>query len=111
MVPKFCPNCGHEVTVRQKIQKKSKGRITAEKKMAELEEIRPRLEAAWDAYFAVRVAYEDRLQFLAVYHKRELVSDEEYEKYRIRSNGNSFKKEINDAVKAYRAAKREDEEE
>lgn len=73
--------------------------------MAELDEIRPRLEATWSAYFAVRVEYEDSLQFLAQYHKRKIVTDDEYAKYRIRNIDS--KKELNDALKEYRKNRRE----
>ena len=73
-------------------------------KMAELDEIAPRLAEARDAYFKVRVEYEDRLQFLAQYRKRKIMTDEEYDRYRIKNRG--FEKDLNRAVKEYRESKK-----
>lgn len=84
-------------------KKKSKARISAEIKMLELDELRSKMEEAWRAYFALRVAYEDRLQFIAVYHQRQIVSFDEYEKYKIRA---VTKTELSEAVKIYRKARR-----
>jgi hypothetical protein len=83
---------------------KTKARLTAEEKMAELDEITPRLIAAQDAYFKVRVEYEDRLQFLANYRKRGHITNEEYDSYRIKSQG--FEKGLNRAVREYRESKK-----
>ena len=99
--PKCCMRCGNtvEVTV-----VKTQGRITAEAKMAELEEIAPRMYEAWDAYIKVRVEYEDRLQFLAQYRKRKVISEEEFARYRIKNQG--FEKGLNRMVKDYRDSKK-----
>lgn len=100
--PCFCGRCGAEgVDV---VEIKSKSRITAESWMAELDELRPRLEAAWSAWYEVRVAYEDRLICLAQYHKRGVISDEEYDRYRIQTQG--FKMNLNEAVREYRKNRR-----
>lgn len=100
--PSFCMFCGSPIEVEEV---KTQARLTAEAKMAELDEITPRLLAARDAYFKVRVEYEDRLQFLAQYRKRGHMTNEEYERYRIRSQG--FEKDLNRAVAEYRKSKKE----
>lgn len=99
--PRCCLRCGSvaEVTV-----VKTQARLTAEAKMAELDEIAPRLAEARDAYFKVRVEYEDRLQFLAQYRKRKVISDEEFDRYRIKNQG--FEKDLNRAVKEYRESRK-----
>lgn len=72
--------------------------------MRELDGIRPTLMAAYETWFAVRAEYEDIWQKLCIYHKRGLVTDEEFERYRttgMRSN------DINAAVSARRKRRRE----
>ena len=101
--PGFCGRCGSDSP--DVIEIKGKSRIKAEEWMAELDEIRPRLEEAWSAYFDVRVKYEDRLVNLAQYHKRKIVTEEEYDRYRI--NPQRFKIKLNDAVREYRMKRRE----
>lgn len=99
--PVCCLRCGHRLEV---AIIKSQARLTAEAKMAELDEIAPRLAEARDAYFKVRVEYEDRLQFLAQYRKRKVITDEEFDRYRIKNQG--FDKDLNRAVKEYRESKK-----
>ena len=100
--PCFCGRCGFDLP--DVVEIKSKSRIKAESWMAELDEIRPRLEAAWSAYYDVRVEYEDRLICLAQYHKRGIITDEEYDSYRISTQ--NFKLNINEAVREYRKNRR-----
>ena len=100
--PSFCGRCGYDEP--NVVRVKSKSRVTAEAWMAELDGIRPRLEAAWSAYFDVRVEYEDRLVCLAQYHKRGIITDEEYDSYRIKTQ--NFKLNINEAVREYRKNRR-----
>lgn len=101
--PGFCGQCGnHRIDL---TRVKTKGRITAESKMEELESIRPRLGNAWNEYFAVRVEYEDVLQFLAQYHKRGLITEAEYDKYRVKEQG--LKKDLSKAVAELRKKRRE----
>ena len=97
--PRYCPQCGSADMIVTVV--KSKSRITAEEKMAELDTLRPRLEAAWDEYYALRTAYEDLMQFLVVYKRRGIVSDDEWRRYRI-----DWKSELNGELKKYRAGKR-----
>ncbi len=97
--PRFCPQCGSAEMVVTKETPKS--RITAEAKMAELDVLRPRLEAAWDEYSALRSEYEDLMQFLVVYKRRGIVSDEEWTRYRI-----DWKTKLNEELKKYRDRKR-----
>jgi hypothetical protein len=79
--------------------------MTAERKMAELDEIKPRLKKAREEYFAIRIEYEDCLQYLAQYHKRKIVSDAEYDTYRIKEQ--SLVKDLNERLKEHRAKKKE----
>lgn len=96
--PCFCGKCGYMGPEVVKVG--TTARRTVERKMAELDEIRPRLEKAWDAYFAVRVEYEDVIQYLAQYHKRGIMSQSEYDRYRIRNLG--LRKDLNAATREYR---------
>lgn len=100
--PSFCMFCRSPIEVEEV---KTQARLTAEAKMAELDEIAPRLLAAQEAYFKVRVEYEDRLQFLAQYRKRGHITNEEYDRYRMRSQ--NFLKDLNRAVAAYRNSRKE----
>lgn len=95
--PGFCMFCGSPIEVEEI---KTKARIAAEAKMAEMDEILPQLVAARDAYFKIRVEYEDRLQFLAQYRKRGHVEGEEYERYRMKAQ--DFERNLNRALKEYR---------
>lgn len=99
MPPRYCPQCGSDAVIVEIV--KSKSRVTAEMKMAELDDLRPQLEAAWNAYYELRTAYEDRMQFLVVYKRRGIVSESEWLRYRI-----DWKSELNDELKKYRAGKR-----
>lgn len=99
--PKCCLRCGGHLNV---TVVKTQARLTAEAKMAELDEIAPRLAEARDAWFKVRVEYEDRLQFLAQYRRRKVITDEEFDRYRIKNQG--FEKDLNRAVKLYRESKK-----
>lgn len=99
--PKCCLMCGGRLDV---TVVKTQARLTAEAKMAELEEIAPRLAEARDAWFKVRVEYEDRLQFLAQYRRRKVITDEEFDRYRIKNQG--FEKDLNRAVKLYRESRK-----
>ena len=99
--PVCCMRCGSRAEV---TAVKTQARLTAEAKMAELEEIAPRLAEARDAYFKVRVEYEDRLQFLAQYRKRKVITDEEFDRYRIKNQ--NLEKGLNRAVKEYREDKK-----
>lgn len=104
VVPAFCPQCGSNgifVDI-----EKPKSRVTAESKMVELDELRPRLESAWNEYWGLRVAYEDLLQFLVVYKRRGIVSEEELSQYRV--NDLCRKQDLNAAIKEYRAKKWEE---
>lgn len=101
--PMCCMMCGSRAEV---TAVKTQARLTAEAKMAELDEIAPRLAEARDAYFKIRVEYEDRLQFLAQYRKRKVMTDEEYDRYRIKNQG--FEKDLNRAVKSYREDRRKE---
>lgn len=101
--PRFCPQCGDGgIAV---AAEKTKARITAEDRMIEMDELRPRLEAAWNEYWDLRVAYEDRLQFLVTYKRRGIVSDEELAEYRV--NDLDRRRDLNAALKEYRARKGE----
>lgn len=101
--PMCCMMCGSRAEV---TAVKTQARLTAEAKMAELDEIAPRLAEARDAYFKIRVEYEDRLQFLAQYRKRKVMTDEEYDRYRIKNQG--FEKDLNRAVRSYREDRRKE---
>lgn len=102
-VPGFCAQCGNDHAVVTPF--KTKSRVTAESKMQELDNLRPRLDAAWNEYFAMRVEYEDALQFLAQYHKRGIVSADEYNSRKLKYQ--SVKKELNEALKEFRAKRQE----
>ena len=101
--PKFCLKCSGEL----EIIRHSKARKTVEAKMAEMDEIAPRLEAARNAYWEVLVEYSDLLQFVANYHKRGVMTDEEYERYKIK--GQNFPKNLNAAIAEYRRNKKKEE--
>ena len=98
--PKFCLKCGATAEI---TPTKTKARVTAEARMAMCEELRPRMEEAWENFAKLRVEYEDSLVFLAQYHKRKIISQEEYDRYRIRTQ--NYKLNINEAVKEYRKEK------
>lgn len=97
----YCAACGSGRIMVSEI--KGKARITAESKMAVLDEIRPRLESARSEYFKIRVEYEDTLQFLAQYHRRGIVTREEYMRYKL--NELDMKKGLNEELGKYRATK------
>ena len=102
--PGFCVKCGcgdERVAV---APVKNKARLRAEDAMMHLDEIGPKMEAAREAYLALMVEYEDELQLLRQYKKREIVSEEEVNEYAVRG----YKRiSLNDALKEYRAKKRE----
>lgn len=101
--PGFCAQCGNDHVAVSPV--KTKGRFTAEEKMRKLDNLRPQLEKAWSDYIALRVEYEDALQFLAQYRVRGIVSDEEYHSRQIKSQGS--RKDLNEALKEYRRTKNE----
>lgn len=104
--PGFCAQCGNDHVAVSPV--KTKSRFTAEEKMRKLDKLRPRLDAAWNEYFALRVEYEDGLQVLAQYHKREIVSDDEYNSRKIKAQ--TVRKSLSEGLKAYREKQEEREE-
>ena len=72
--------------------------------MAVLTELRPRLLEAKELWVALTAEYEDGLQLLRVYKKRGVVTAEELEPYLVAKENI---KNINEALKEYRARKRE----
>lgn len=82
----------------------SKGRITAEKMMCELDGIRPTLQAAYNTWLTIRVEYEEIMQKLCVYHKRGLITDEEFERYRVKGMRSQ---DLNTALVAHRKRRRD----
>ena len=100
--PKFCAECGSgEIDV---WPVKTKARVHAEEVMVALTELRPRLLEAKEAWIALTAEYEDGLQLLRVYKKRGIVTAEELEPYLVAKEN---VKNINEALKEYRARKRE----
>ena len=99
--PKRCLSCGGNLEVEVV---KSKARLTAEAKFAEMDEIYPRMVAAREAYWDVLVEYNDRLQFLGNYHRRGIITTEEYNSYKLKSK--DFPKDMNKALSDYRKGKR-----
>lgn len=76
--PCFCLKCGNDLV--EVTEVKTKARITAEAMMAEMDERRPRLVAAYEAYQRESVAYEELQVKLKVYHRRNVITDEEYDR-------------------------------
>ena len=97
----YCAECGSGRIMVSVV--KGKARVTAERKMVELDEIRPLLELVRSEYFKVRVEYEDALQFLAQYYRRGIVTREEYMRYKLSEL--DMKKGLNEELGKYRAAK------
>ena len=97
--PKFCPVCGGAAKL-----VKSKARVRAEEAMVKLEKLSPKVEEAYEWWLAAIVEYEDELQVLRQYEKRGVLSRSELEPY----SSKKFRRvSLNEALKEYRAKKRE----
>lgn len=101
--PGFCTKCGNDLVEVTAV--KTKARITAEAIITEMDEIRPRLIEAYEAYQRESIAYEDLQVKLKVYHRRKVITDEEYDRVCI---GNyKHRKNRNGTMKEYRKQKSE----
>lgn len=95
-VPKFCTKCGGALP---KI--KTEARISAEAVMAKLPDLKDRMEAAWDAYFVLKVEYDNEVRKLRDYKLRGTITAEELEPYMTRKQKITSQTE---ALKEYRAS-------
>lgn len=100
--PKFCLNCGGELEV---AATRKTPRETAEAVMAELDELAPKIDAAYEAYLNLTVIWYDTHTKLQYYRNRDVVSKEECDKY-TRRIGRASKSQ-SQRLKEYRASKKE----
>lgn len=103
--PKFCLSCGGELEVRD-TKPKMTPRETAEAVMAELDELGPKIDAAYEKYLNLTTIWCDVSGKLWYYKGRGVVSQEEYEKYSSRRNGRAGKSQAQ-RLREYRASKKE----
>ena len=102
--PKFCLSCGGELEVMESAKTRMTPRETAEAVMAELNELAPKIDAAYESYLELTTIWYDSFSKLRYYRSREVVSKEEYDKYN-RRNGRSSKSQ-SQRVREYRASKK-----
>lgn len=101
-VPSFCVSCGNDLIDITPVR--SKARMRAELAMARLETLAPRMVEAREWWLSALVEYEDEMQILRQYKKRGIVTEDEVERYAV----SGYKKvQINEALKEYRAKKKE----
>lgn len=102
--PKFCLSCGGELEVMESVKTRMTPRETAEAVMAELDELGPKIDAAYEAYLNLTVIWYDTHTKLQYYWKRGVVSKEEYDKYTHRIGRAS--KSQSQRLREYRASKK-----
>lgn len=81
-------------------------RTRAEEVMSELDEIVPRLKAAYEAYLAVSVEWYDRRDRLQYYLKRGVVTEDEVQRYLRQVGMDKSEKPFGQRLKEYRANKK-----
>lgn len=101
--PKFCTKCGGALP-----EIKTEARISAEAVMATLPDLKERMDAAWEAYFALKVEYDNEVRKLTCYKLRGVITPEEMEPYMTRKQKRPGQAE---ALKEYRASLRKAKEE
>lgn len=102
--PGFCLKCGSVVEV---TEVKTSARVAAEARMRDLDELAPRIDKAYEAYLELTTEWYDTFARLRYYKNRNVITEEEFEKYR-RQNGKSSKSQTQ-RIKEYRKKKREAE--
>lgn len=79
--PRFCSRCGsNEIDV---ARPKTRSRLTAERLMSELDELREPVVEAYKRYEGLATEWENRRSVLAVYVRRGVITHEEYERYKM----------------------------
>lgn len=103
--PQMCFKCGHkEVFVSNR---KTQPRVNAEIVMAELDELAPKIDAAYEEYLHLTTMWYDYCTKLRYYKNTKTITQEEYDKYR-RRNGKASKSK-SQRLKEYRQSKREEQ--
>ena len=96
--PNFCPNCGSNEIIRQR----TPARITCEKKIAELENLLPKVEKAYKEYFNLYIQAVDIYTYLRQNKKRGNVTEDEIPHLK--------KPNINKSLSEFRKQRREEKE-
>lgn len=100
-VPGFCMKCGSGEAVVELV--KTKSRLRAEEAMLKLDDLKPQLTKAREAYMELMMVYEQENQIVRAYARRGIVTEEEKQRYAITGSYDIAKTSVQTMLKEYRA--------